>query len=410
MAHVVEEQGEWQAAHAALVELSRSRAGLDLEEGRWLLSARRSQTHARLGYGSFTEYIERLFGYSPRLTHDKLRVAEALEALPELAESLRQGASRWSCLRELTRVATPETERAWLEQARSRTTREVEKLVSGHRPGSLPDEPPEPALQRHCLRFEVSGEVLATFREALAKLRRDAGGHLEDDDALLLMARQVLGGPVDDGRASYQVELTVCEECERTLQRANVELVEVSPEAAAMASCDSQRLPSAHGGEDADGKWQRATQDVPPAMRRAVLRRDRHRCRVPSCRNADYIDLHHLQSREEGGSHDPENLITLCGAHHRAFHGGRLRVVGSPSNGLTFRHADGTSYGGVVSAPSAARQTEAFQALRGLGFKEKAARGALERATRQLGDDAELQLILRHALQLLTENACQRSA
>jgi hypothetical protein len=131
----VEEPGEWQAAHAALVELARTRAGLDYDEGRWLLSARRSQAHARLGYGSFTEYIERLFGYSARLTHDKLRVAEALESLPELAESLRSGTASWSCVRELTRVATAETERIWLEQSRGRTTREVEKARLRASPG-----------------------------------------------------------------------------------------------------------------------------------------------------------------------------------------------------------------------------------------------------------------------------------
>jgi hypothetical protein len=405
----VEEPGEWQAAHAALVELARTRAGLDYDEGRWLLSARRSQAHAQLGYGSFTEYIERLFGYSPRLTHDKLRVAEALERLPELAESLREGTASWSCVRELTRVATAETERAWLEQSRGRTTREVEKLVCGHRPGSLPDEPPEAEVRRYSLRFEVSGEVLATFREALSKLRRDAGAHLDDDDALLLMARQVLGGPVDDGRASYQVELSVCPSCERALQLASGELIEVSAEAAAMARCDSQQLPSAHAGAIPSGQ-QRATQDIPPALRRAVLRRDVHRCRMPGCRHADFVDLHHIQLREEGGTHDAENLITLCGAHHRACHHGRLRVTGRSSTGLTFHHAEGTSYGGVVAAPRAALQTQAFQALRGLGFKEKAAREALLHVAAEIGSDAELELVLRHALQLLTEAAWQRSA
>jgi hypothetical protein len=47
-----------------------SRAGLDFEEGRWLLAAQRARVHERLGYGSFLEYVERLFGYAPRLTQD----------------------------------------------------------------------------------------------------------------------------------------------------------------------------------------------------------------------------------------------------------------------------------------------------------------------------------------------------
>jgi hypothetical protein len=207
------QNSDWQAAHDALVRLARTRAGLDFEEGRWLLAAQRARVHDRLGYGSFLEYVARLFGYAPRLTQDKLRVAEALETLPQLAQALRDGKASWSCARELTRVATTDTERAWLERARGRTVREVEKLVAGHRPGSMPDDAAEPSRQRHVLRFEVSGEVLATFREAMAKVRRDAGESLDDDSALLLLTRHVLAGPVDDGRASCQVELTVCEHC-----------------------------------------------------------------------------------------------------------------------------------------------------------------------------------------------------
>ena len=43
-----------------------------------LLQAHRAGAHLRLGYASFYEYTERLFGYGPRLTQEKLRVAEAL--------------------------------------------------------------------------------------------------------------------------------------------------------------------------------------------------------------------------------------------------------------------------------------------------------------------------------------------
>ncbi|HXK16931.1 MAG TPA: hypothetical protein VNG33_03985, partial [Polyangiaceae bacterium] len=208
----------WRAAHEALTRLARQRAGLDFDEGTWLLVAQRAGVHARLGYGSFFEYIERLFGYSTRLTHDKLRVAGALRGLPQLAQALREGAATWSSVRELTRVAIPETERAWLEAASGRTAHEVERLVPGHRAGDLPSAPKTAGAERHVLRFEVSGEVLATFREALTKLRREADGMLDDDAALLLMARQVLGGPVDAGRASYQVAMTVCESCQRATQ------------------------------------------------------------------------------------------------------------------------------------------------------------------------------------------------
>ena len=49
---------DWQRAHQELYRLARSRAGLDFEEGQWLLAAWRSGVHGRLGYSSFREYIK----------------------------------------------------------------------------------------------------------------------------------------------------------------------------------------------------------------------------------------------------------------------------------------------------------------------------------------------------------------
>lgn len=80
MSNAVSLQGsEWQQVHEVLTRLARKRAGLDFEEGQWLRKAQTARVHERLGYGSFVEYVERLFGYAPRLTLEKLRVAEALE-------------------------------------------------------------------------------------------------------------------------------------------------------------------------------------------------------------------------------------------------------------------------------------------------------------------------------------------
>ena len=80
------EQGQhtsaWMLAHQALSRLAQERAVADAEEGRWLLAALRSAVHVHLGFGSFGEYVERSFGYKPRSTQEKLRVAEALEEHP----------------------------------------------------------------------------------------------------------------------------------------------------------------------------------------------------------------------------------------------------------------------------------------------------------------------------------------
>ncbi len=77
----------WRRAHEELSRLARTRARLDWEEGTWLLVALRSGAHFELGFATFVEYVERLFGYLPRWTSERVRVAEALERLPELEQA-----------------------------------------------------------------------------------------------------------------------------------------------------------------------------------------------------------------------------------------------------------------------------------------------------------------------------------
>lgn len=218
---------DWKREHAALLSLKKSQAALDLEFGERLLEALRSGAHRALGFASFAEYVERILGEKPRWTRERLRVAEALEGLPLTRRELGKGELHWSAVRELTRVATAATEAEWIEAAQGRTARQLEELA-GRGPGDRPGDPANPELRRHVLHFEVSGEVLATFREAAAKLRRDADGPLSEEEALLLMARQVLAGPSDAGKSSYQLAVTVCERCGRGFQQGAGELVEVS--------------------------------------------------------------------------------------------------------------------------------------------------------------------------------------
>jgi hypothetical protein len=370
---------DWRRAHEDLVRLAASRAELDWHEGKALLLGLRAGVHLHLGFGSFHEYVERLFGYKPRWTEERVRVAEALENLPGLEQSLRNGAINWSTARELTRVATAGTEKAWLEVSRGRTVRQIEEMVAGRGPGDLPDDPRKSNLERHTLRFEVTAETLAIFRDALAKVRRAAGAPIDDDAALLSMARQVLGGSIDEGRANYQISLTVCEACGHGRQQGRGEQVEVGYEIVEMAECDAQHLGhvSTHVGEEPSRN--RATQSIPPRVRREVMRRDGHRCVVPGCRNSIFLDIHHIDLRSEGGDHHPGGLIAICGAHHRAQHRGQLLIEGRVSTGLVFRHADGTPYGSMVDAGAAASFEQAFHALRSLGFREGEARAALAR-------------------------------
>jgi len=406
---------DWVRAHTVLTRIARERAAADAEEAVWLLVAWRSRTHVHLGYGSFSEYIERLLGYSPRATREKLRVAEALDSLPRTTRALELGTLSWCAARELTRVATPDTETTWLDAANGKTTRELEHLVAGKRPGDLPPQPgdPEPP-RRHLLHFEVSPETFGTFRQAMQALRHAAGGHLEDDALLLAMARQVLGAP-DENRTIHRISYEMCPSCRQGAQLAAGERIPVAAEILAMAACDGEHIgvrevrpanenqappateplstprPSVtHMG--------RARQAVPPALRRAVLLRDRHRCRVPGCTNTHYVDVHHIRPRAEGGRNTRENLITICTAHHRATHRGELIIEGSPAE-LRVQHADGTPYGEPIAAGSAEAYAKVYAGLRQLGFRERDVSAVLAKLRADAGlAAASVNVLLREAL------------
>jgi hypothetical protein len=356
---------EWIAAHEDLCSLGTKRAALDHEEGRVLLRARRACVHEHFGYGTFAEYVGRWLGHGFHSVEEKLRVAEALESLPQIDDALASGRVSWSAARELTRVATAETEGEWLKAAAGQTVRQLERAVSGRERGDLPTSTPKPELKRHVLRFEVSGETLATFREALERLRQRDEERLDEEAALLLMARESLAGSRNADAPGYQISLTTCDQCQRSFQLAKGELVEVAPSVVDQARCDGA---SSHVG---------ATTAIPRAVRREVFRRDRGCCVVPGCRNSVYLDLHHIDLRSEGGLHEPDNLVVVCGAHHGALHRGALQIRGSVSTGLRFLHADGTPYGHAPSAPHSHVGAGVFGALRALGFSERKSRWAI---------------------------------
>ncbi len=351
-----------------------------------LLRARRGLVWQPLGIGTFVEYAERHLGLTPRQSEDRIRVAVALETLPLLDAALASGEVHYSAMREITRIATPETEELWLMASRVRTVGEIEKLVAGRKPGDRPEDPAEPTRRK--LTFEVSPAIYALFRDASAALRREVDEPLDDEDVLMLMARRVLGGPGDEGRASYQILMTMCQRCGQAEQDGRGEAVLVDPEVAAAAECDAQRVDEAG----------HVAQDIPPATRRLVMRRHHGRCGVPGCRNATYVDIHHVVFRSDGGTHDPELLMVLCGAHHDAVHRGALRIEGTWSAGFRFLRVDGGPYGTAGRARTAGVFADVVSALRNMGWKDRDVQAMVDAASPRVGADVTFADALKLAL------------
>jgi len=58
------------------------------------------------------------------------------------------------------------------------------------------------------------------------------------------------------------------------------------------------------------------TRTIPRKLRRFILHRDGGACTADGCRSRYRLQPHHIIPRSQGGTHDPDNLTTLCWFHH----------------------------------------------------------------------------------------------
>lgn len=118
----------------------------------------------------------------------------------------------------------------------------------------------------------------------------------------------------------------------------------VGPTVARRLVCDAsiRRIVMAGRSEPLDVG--RQTPVVPPALRRAVIARDRH-CRFPGCdRPHTWCDAHHVVHWADGGPTALANLVLLCRRHHRMLHArgrGGFRL-GVEDGWPVFRRPDGS--------------------------------------------------------------------
>jgi hypothetical protein len=204
----------------------------------------RSRLHIALGFSSIAGYSEHYFGLSRSRTFEYLRVEAALASLPLLEAAFSQARLSWSALREITRVASAESEEEWLRFADEHTFAELraevkdalEKKRARPRRGSygLPNMTVE-------LRFELAPDEHELVSKALGKLASELGSSLGGEDpvdrkaALLFLAERVLGSDVEGALGErverkgspYTILFHQCPDCRRSALSTRDGLVEI---------------------------------------------------------------------------------------------------------------------------------------------------------------------------------------
>jgi hypothetical protein len=320
---------EWVEVDRRLREYARHRASLDAAEAFDLLRAEQLKLHFLCGFATMYEYLERKLGYGPHAARERMRVARSLARLPQTTAALARGELTYSAVRELTRVATAETEASWLAAAEGKAVNQIERLVAGHQPGDQPEDPTHPDLRPRVVRIELPPEVYALWRQARSVIAAERGAEISDADFVESLCRAAIIPGTGTAGPSHQIAYQQCPDCRRATQNGAGREIDIAPEVFERASCDAKVLGSLEATTP-----ERATTTVTPRLREQVFARDHHRCTVPGCRSARNLDIHHLVPQAQGGKHELWNLTLLCSGHHAALHDGLLVMQGEAPYGI----------------------------------------------------------------------------
>jgi hypothetical protein len=252
---------------------------------------------------------------------EQVRVARALEALPEIDGALAGGEISYSKVRAMTRVANPGNEEMLLTMARQTTGSQLEKICRLTRQVQGRDaKPGDEACRRYVVsRATDDGMVSIQVRlhpdEAarVMKAWEEVGeGNLTDGVVRSAEAAMVGGAVV---RPPVEAVVHIDAAC----LEGHTEVGDgISAETARRLLCDCGVVPLVEReGQTIDVG--RKTRTIPAALRRALEARD-GTCRYPGCSNRRWLDGHHIEHWIHGGETNLGNTLLLCRYHHRFVH------------------------------------------------------------------------------------------
>jgi len=350
-------------------EITELAAHLDAGEYRFLVLIEafdREEGWSGTGIASCAHWLNYRCGISIGVAREKVRVARALPQLPLISEAFSEGRVSYSKVRAMTRVATPNNEDALLNVALHGTAHHVERQARLYRQVKRREALAAENL-RHTQR-ELSwhvddagcwvfrgrftpeqGAVISQALEAAMAIQfregRDEPAEVADEiergevcqpgaaepvaqrraDALERMATAYLAAPESGagGGDRYTVHLhTDLETLKEDGRGAEAELevgdrcCHVPAETSRRLTCDAGLVQWHETAEGEPLSVGRKTRTIPPAIRRALRRRDGG-CRFPGCSATRFVDAHHVHHWADGGETCMDNLVLLCRRHHR---------------------------------------------------------------------------------------------
>ena len=296
-----------------------------------------------LGFATEAHYARERLGMSRASLRSKLSLARRTEGRDHLIDALQRGQIGFEAAQLIARIASAETERAWLTRATRRTFKhlreEVQAVeVSTRYLGETDTSPPTEAQLQQVEAAEraiLSGELLRRVIQGRPSERDESDGRAGKNDAGTPepdSTVQISGSPDDE---APPVQISVGPSAKITLrirvpgdvllhyrQLERLHRKNFPNESFIQFLCTTfWQVWVPHLG--VSDKWEQ------------IYRRDRYRCTNPVCQSRN-VTLHHVKYRANGGNDAPENLTSPCAfCHLEGEHGGRLKIL-PPGNNPTW--------------------------------------------------------------------------
>ena len=320
---------------------------------------------AEQGFCSCAHWLNFKCGIGMNAAREKVRVANALAALPKIDLSLSKGELSYSKVRAMTRIADASNEDYLMMIAKHGTAHHVEKLVSKYRSAkrvqdaAVAEEQYRDRELNHyydhdgCLviKARLPAEQGALIVKALEMaMEKDYVGAAENvgaasaaitetpisarrADAIAEIAETYMNNNESSGSTAdrYQVVVHVTAETSELEDGPHV-----TAETSRRIGCDSTVVNIKDDDNGEPLSIGRRSRSIPPPMRRALRNRDRG-CRFPGCTNTRFVDGHHIKHWADGGETSLDNLILLCRHHHHLVHEGGFVCEKSASGEICFK-------------------------------------------------------------------------
>jgi anti-sigma28 factor (negative regulator of flagellin synthesis) len=241
----------------------------------------------KLGYSSLSDFAQRALKLSPDVSYIFISIARKSKKVPELKSAIESGDVTVSNARLISSVITPENKEHWLSLAAELPKPKLEREIAKVSPQKAVQEKvqyvSESQLKATLSLSEKAYEILKRVQDLESQKTRKAASF---DEAVIAMGEAYLKkeDPLEKAKRNHS-------------SRGRVQ---------------SQYIP-----------FQR--NPIRANTEHFINLRDQRRCTHhyqdgKRCENRRWLEIHHKIPISHGGTNDPQNLTTLCHAHHRAGH------------------------------------------------------------------------------------------